>query len=158
MRRIALALFGSFALLLSLSVSVGAQDVLNCGSFVSQAAAQSVYDADPSDPNQLDGSPENGQACDSHDYGSNAGTNPGLLGGDDGASTGDTSTGDTGTDVTGPADTDDSAAGGGTETLPATGSGPMTGTSGSAAPFVGASALLVAGAAMFIRRTAIGRS
>lgn len=38
---------------------------LNCSDFSTQAEAQSIYDADPSDPNGLDGSPEDGVACES---------------------------------------------------------------------------------------------
>jgi hypothetical protein len=68
-----------FAPVLILAVSVAgilvtaspasAQDIYNCGSFRSQAEAQAVYNRDTSDPNQLDGNPKNGLACDSHDYG-----------------------------------------------------------------------------------------
>lgn len=50
-------------------------------------------------------------------------------------------------------DTDDGDA----EDLPTVGSGPMTGTDNFAASVAGASALLLAGAALAIRRTAIGR-
>jgi len=38
---------------------------LDCGDFATQADAQAVYNADPSDPNGLDGSPEDGVACES---------------------------------------------------------------------------------------------
>jgi len=38
---------------------------LDCSDFITQAEAQAVYDQDPSDPNGLDGSPEDGKACES---------------------------------------------------------------------------------------------
>jgi micrococcal nuclease len=38
---------------------------LDCSDFATQAEAQQVYDANPSDPNDLDGSPEDGVACES---------------------------------------------------------------------------------------------
>jgi hypothetical protein len=38
---------------------------LDCSDFDTQAQAQRVYDADPSDPHDLDGSPEDGVACES---------------------------------------------------------------------------------------------
>ena len=38
---------------------------LDCSDFATQAEAQAVYDQDPSDPNGLDGSPEDGVACES---------------------------------------------------------------------------------------------
>lgn len=146
MQRIALTLFGALALLLSFGASAGANGH-NCGDYISQAAAQSVYLADTSDPDNLDGSPENGQACDSYDYGSNAGSNPGLLG--DGASDPTAPV----TDDTG-ASSDDGAVAG----LPATGSGFVSEASIVTASLMGASALVLAGAAMLIRRTAIDRS
>ena len=37
----------------------------DCSDFTYQEDAQAVYDADPSDPNKLDGSPKNGIACES---------------------------------------------------------------------------------------------
>ena len=37
----------------------------DCSDFDTQAQAQRVYDADPSDPNGLDGYPEDGEACES---------------------------------------------------------------------------------------------
>jgi hypothetical protein len=37
----------------------------DCDDFQTQAQAQEVYDQDPSDPHDLDGSPENGVACES---------------------------------------------------------------------------------------------
>jgi micrococcal nuclease len=42
-----------------------AADDLDCSDFATQAQAQRVYDADPSDPNALDGAPEDGVACES---------------------------------------------------------------------------------------------
>ena len=38
---------------------------LDCSDFATQAQAQRTYDADPSDPNDLDGAPEDGVACES---------------------------------------------------------------------------------------------
>ena len=38
---------------------------LDCSDFASQAQAQRTHDADPSDPNDLDGYPEDGVACES---------------------------------------------------------------------------------------------
>jgi micrococcal nuclease len=38
---------------------------VDCSDFATQAEAQQVYDADPSDPNDLDGSPQDGVACES---------------------------------------------------------------------------------------------
>ena len=38
---------------------------LDCSDFATQAQAQKVYEADPSDPNDLDGAPEDGAACES---------------------------------------------------------------------------------------------
>lgn len=40
---------------------------LDCADFSSQEAAQAEYDADPSDPNGLDGN-DNGEACEDYDY------------------------------------------------------------------------------------------
>ncbi|PZA18943.1 hypothetical protein, partial [Modestobacter versicolor] len=42
---------------------------LDCADFPNQAAAQVVLDADPTDPNDLDGN-DNGQACEAQAYGS----------------------------------------------------------------------------------------
>ena len=47
------------------SPSAPAGGDLDCSDFTTQAQAQAVYDADPSDPNGLDGSPEDGVACES---------------------------------------------------------------------------------------------
>ena len=38
---------------------------LDCSDFATQAQAQQTYDADPSDPNDLDGAPEDGVPCES---------------------------------------------------------------------------------------------
>jgi hypothetical protein len=100
MRRVVLALFTLFALTFGMTTSVGASGH-NCADYVSQAAAQSVYDADPSDPNGLDGNDNDGRACETYNYASN----PGLLGGNTGTTGGTGSTG------------------GGTSTLPTVGSG-----------------------------------
>jgi hypothetical protein len=72
-RRIILALFATFTLLLSFSASVGAQN-LNCDDFATQEEAQAVYDADPSDPNGLDGNDNDGIACESLPSGGGTGT------------------------------------------------------------------------------------
>jgi hypothetical protein len=52
--------------------SPASADHLNCGDFDSQEAAQSVYDADPSDPNGLDGNDDDGLACESLPTGGSA--------------------------------------------------------------------------------------
>ena len=57
------------ALLMMFVVPALAQEDLDCIDFDSQAEAQAVLDADPSDPNNLDAD-EDGQACESIDYGS----------------------------------------------------------------------------------------
>jgi hypothetical protein len=56
----------------------GAQGDLDCGDFDSQADAQANLEANPSDPNGLDGN-DDGEACENYDYsgGSNGGTDPG---------------------------------------------------------------------------------
>jgi LPXTG-motif cell wall-anchored protein len=56
------------------------EDQYDCASFGSQESAQATYDADPSDPNNLDPDGD-GQACDDYDYGT-TGTSP--QGGDAG--------------------------------------------------------------------------
>jgi hypothetical protein len=61
------------ALSLGVSGTAHAADTYNCPDFVSQADAQAVYNADPSDPNQLDRN-NNAQACEDHDYAASAGT------------------------------------------------------------------------------------
>ena len=48
-------------------VSTGAQGNLDCGDFGSRAEAQAHLDADPSDPDGLDGN-NDGIACEDHDY------------------------------------------------------------------------------------------
>lgn len=57
---------GAFVLLSGQAGSAQQGD-LNCDDFPSQAAAQAVLDADPSDPNRLDAN-NNGQACENEDY------------------------------------------------------------------------------------------
>ena len=61
------------ALSLGVSGTAHAADTYNCPDFVSQADAQAVYNADPSDPNQLDRD-NDAQACEDHDYVANPGT------------------------------------------------------------------------------------
>lgn len=58
--------------------SAGAQGDLDCGDFGSQAEAQANLQANPNDPNQLDGN-DDGVACERFDYsgGSNGGTDTG---------------------------------------------------------------------------------
>lgn len=63
MRRIASIVLATLFLLAGAAASLGAQG-LNCGSFGSQAEAQAVLDADPSDPNGLD-TDFDGIACES---------------------------------------------------------------------------------------------
>jgi hypothetical protein len=63
MRRFTLALVLVLTLV-GVSVPVTAQDIYNCGDFATQGEAQAVLDADPSDPNGLDGD-SNGIACES---------------------------------------------------------------------------------------------
>ena len=61
------------ALSFGFSGTAHAADTYNCPDFVSQADAQAVYNADPSDPNQLDRD-NDAQACEDHDYVANPGT------------------------------------------------------------------------------------
>ncbi|TQN44278.1 hypothetical protein FHU33_3776 [Blastococcus colisei] len=61
------------ALSFGFSGTAHAADSYNCPDFVSQADAQAVYNADPSDPNQLDRD-NDAQACEDHDYVANSGT------------------------------------------------------------------------------------
>lgn len=81
------------------SSSAAAQD-LNCDDFDFREEAQAVLDADPSDPNGLDGNDNDGLACESLPSGGGGGTD------DSGAS-------------------DDSSDDGDTAELPETGTGPM---------------------------------
>jgi hypothetical protein len=62
-----------------------AQDELNCEDFATQEEAQAELDADPSDPNGLDGNDNDGRACESLPSG--GGTGGGGTGG--GGSQGD---------------------------------------------------------------------
>jgi hypothetical protein len=61
------------ALSFGFSGTAHAANLYNCPDFVSQADAQAVYDANPSDPNQLDRD-NDAQACEEHDYVANPGT------------------------------------------------------------------------------------
>lgn len=56
------------ALVLLGGAPAGAQDTLNCGDFPTREAAQAQLDADPADPHQLDGSDDDGRACEDHEY------------------------------------------------------------------------------------------
>ncbi len=60
-------------LLVGLSGTALAQD-LDCGDFTTQEEAQKVFDADPSDPNGLDGNDNDGRACESLPSGSGGGS------------------------------------------------------------------------------------
>lgn len=51
----------------------------NCGDFTYQEDAQAVYDADPSDPNGLDGSDDDGRVCESLPHRSSAITDIGHV-------------------------------------------------------------------------------
>ncbi len=55
MRRLLYLFALSAMMMLMLAPAAMAQDVLNCGNFEFQEDAQAVFDADPSDPNGLDG-------------------------------------------------------------------------------------------------------
>ncbi|MGY1724754.1 hypothetical protein [Blastococcus sp. SYSU DS0533] len=61
------------ALSIGFTGTANAADLYNCPDFVSQADAQAVYNANPSDPNQLDRD-DDGQACEDHDYVASSGT------------------------------------------------------------------------------------
>jgi len=50
------------------TAAVAQEDQYDCASFGSQESAQATYDADPTDPNNLDPD-EDGMACDDYDYG-----------------------------------------------------------------------------------------
>ncbi|MHC1562099.1 hypothetical protein ACR9E3_24310 [Actinomycetospora sp. C-140] len=69
-RRARAAALGSLTLLSVVGPGTGmafaaGNDVHNCGDFDYQEDAQDVYSADTSDPNQLDGSDNDGRACES---------------------------------------------------------------------------------------------
>lgn len=94
MRRsiLVLALAGASLLL---ALPAAAQADLDCDDFDSQAEAQAVYDADPSDPNDLDRD-DDGQACEDFDGYSGAGvTTPNRI------DTGGGGTADTGSSLPG---------------------------------------------------------
>lgn len=158
MRRIALSALAAALLLFTLSISASASNH-NCGDYISQAAAQFVYDADTSDPYGLDGPPgptsagQPGVACETYDYANNPGTNPGLV---DGA----IPTADDGDDNGSSDDNGDNGAGddnGSTPTLPSVGTGTSS-VSGAGASVLGlmASLMLLAGA--MLRRSVPYRS
>jgi hypothetical protein len=69
----AVGVFFTAALSFGFSGTAHAADTYNCPDFVSQADAQAVYNANPSDPNQLDRD-NDAQACEDHDYVANPGT------------------------------------------------------------------------------------
>lgn len=148
MRRIALAVFVVFALF-SVAAPAGAQDVLNCSDFNGdqEAAQRELNSTWPSDPHGLDGDGD-GWACEGvFGYIGSVPNAANQAGGDTGSG-GDTDNDDNG----------DDNGNGGAGQLPTVGSGPMTEDSGSAARLAGASAALLAGAALVIRRTAVPRS
>ena len=62
-----LLLLAALAMLGTLVVAPAAlaQDEFDCEDFTYQEDAQAVYDSDPSDPNGLDGAPQDGVACES---------------------------------------------------------------------------------------------
>jgi hypothetical protein len=100
-----------------LFVSMGgpalAADDLNCDDFSSQVQAQATFDADPSDPNNLD-EDDDGQACEDFNYGSTAGTGTGTGIGTGGGGNGQVATPPAGGVATG----DGSSAGSDTHALP----------------------------------------
>jgi hypothetical protein len=69
-RRFHVAALGGLTLLAAVGPGAGAAfaagaDVKNCDDFQYQEDAQEVYDADTTDPNQLDGNDDDGRACES---------------------------------------------------------------------------------------------
>ncbi len=50
------------------TAAVAQEDQYDCASFGSQESAQATYDADPTDPNNLDPD-DDGMACEDYDYG-----------------------------------------------------------------------------------------
>lgn len=103
-----LIVLGMLVLTLAVWSPVAAQDLYNCDDYDSQEDAQAALDADPSDPNQLDGD-DDGMACESHDYGSSG--------------SGDGGTDDT--DATDDSDSTDDSDNGDEPGLPVTGGGGM---------------------------------
>jgi Excalibur calcium-binding domain len=76
MRRTLLLLAATIVLALTAAPSAFAQaNDQNCADFPSQAAAQVHLEADPSDPDNLDAD-DDGQACESFDYGDGNGGAP----------------------------------------------------------------------------------
>lgn len=114
----------------SLATAASAQD-LNCDDFDTQEEAQAVFDADPSDPNGLDGNDNDGNACESLPSGGGGGSDDGASddAGDDGA-------------------TDDEDVG----ALPDTGTGPASDSPSMAiVTILSAAALLCAAASLQVR-------
>lgn len=129
------------ALSFGFSSTAQAADTYNCDHFTYQEDAQAVYDQDPSDPNGLDGTPNDGVACESLPL---RGTSV----------AGSTTTGVSGstTGTTGPSTT-----GGQVSTRPAgavaAGDGSSAGDDAGALPYVlGGVALTAAGGAAFAAR------
>ncbi|TNC22357.1 excalibur calcium-binding domain-containing protein [Amycolatopsis alkalitolerans] len=60
-----LAAAGAISLAGPVPLAFGQSGDLNCSDFKYQEDAQAVYDADPSDPNNLDGNDNDGIACES---------------------------------------------------------------------------------------------
>lgn len=130
MRRLTIAFASVLVLLMGITLTASAQD-LNCDDFATQAEAQANLDANPSDPNNLDGN-NDGVACEGGVGGGGSGSGSGTGSGSD----------DSGADD-----------GGATTDLPSTGSGSMAGTAGVSASLFGALALLLAIAATTMRRS-----
>lgn len=148
-RRILSALLFVLVGFASMATATVAQDDFNCDDFPNRDAAQAELDANPSDPNGLDGRPGadngDGQACENFNYGSgessSGGGNEGSDGGessDDGGAGEDTSSGDSDSEPV--AEDDDAVVDDETSELPDTGTGPV-----SAAPSTGLVAMLALG-------------
>jgi hypothetical protein len=89
-------------------------NVYNCGDFRYQEDAQDVYDADPSDPNRLDGSDQDGIVCESRPHRPASSTSPISdvdLGGGSSSSSGGSSSSSSGSshEVTRPASSSSSS-------------------------------------------------
>jgi cobalamin biosynthesis Mg chelatase CobN len=126
------------ALSLGFSGTAHAADLYNCSDFTYQEDAQAEYNKDTSDPNGLDGTPNDGVACESLPR---KGT----------SSTGSTTTGTTG------GGTSSTTTGGQVSTRPAgavaAGDGSSSGDEASMLPYVvGGVALTAAGGAAFAAR------
>ncbi len=130
------------ALSFGFSGTANAADIYNCDHFAYQEDAQAVYDQDPSDPNGLDGTPNDGVACESlpRRGTSDAGSTPA------GATTGTTGSSTTGTPTSGQVSTRPAGA-------VAAGDGSSAGDEAGALPYVlGGIALTAAGGAAFAAR------